>query len=286
MKYINRHPDQFTVNQLLNPYASITVEQIMEAYEKAIDPMELGEIMGFKDLRDVALANGDWHQYSGAGFFLMPKEGGKVLAHFQHSSQWDHTSPYDAWAMTRCHIECRKQIEIAWRFFKHYVPGFENAYIVKMGTELRIREGAMIVGDYVLTGEDIGNTCRFDDSIGLSSFPAGAFHTTNVNTLNAIGKNNGAETKRYPKGSYEIPYRILVPKKIENLLVAGKCVSTDRNGHMRFVAQTFVTGQAAGAAAALAVKKGCTPRDIEKNVGELQDILKASGAVVFAKDLQ
>ena len=286
MKYINRHPDQFTYNQLLNPYASVTIEQIMKAYEDAIDPMELGEIMGFKDLREVALYNGDWHPYSGAGFFLQPKEGGKVLAHFQHSSQWDHTSPYDAWAMTRCHIECRKQIEIAWRFFKHYVPGFENAYITKMGTELRIREGAMIVGDYVLTGEDIGNTCRFDDSIGLSSFPAGAFHTTNVNTLNAIGKNNGAETKRYPNGSYEIPYRVLVPKKIENLLVAGKCVSTDRNGHMRFVAQTFVTGQAAGAAAALAVRNGCTPRDIEKNVSELQEILKASGAVVFAKDLK
>ena len=144
----------------------------------------------------------------------------------------------------------------------------------------------MIVGDYVLTGEDIGRTCRFEDSIGLSSFPAGAFHTTNVNTLNAIGKNNGAETKRYPNGSYEIPYRILVPKKIENLLVGGKCVSTDRNGHMRFVAQTFVTGQAAGAAAALSVKKGCTPRELEKCVGELQDVLKASGAVVFAKDLK
>ena len=55
---------------------------------------------------------------------------------------------------------------------------------------------------------------------------------------------------------------------------------------MRFVAQTFVTGQAAGAAAALAVRKGCTPRDIEKNVSELQEILKASGAVVFAKDLK
>lgn len=286
MLYINRHPDQFTSAQLINPNTSITVDQVMQAYEKAIDPMELGEIMGFFDLRDAALSNGDWHQYSGAGFFLQPKEGGRVLAHFQHSSQWDNCSPYDAWDISRCHIECRKQIEIAWRFFKHYVPGFEDAYIVKMGTELRLREGARILGDYVLTGEDVGNTARFDDSIGLSSFPAGAFHTTNINTLNAIGKNNGAETKRYPKGSYELPYRILVPNKIENLLVAGKCVSTDRNAHLRFVAQTFVTGQAAGAAAALAVKKNCTPRELEADVAELQEILKNSGAVVFAKDMQ
>lgn len=286
LKYINRHPDQFTYNQLLNKHSDLTKEDVMDAYRNAIDPMELGEIMGFFDLRDVALKNGDWHEYSGAGFFLQPKEGGKVLAHFQHSSQYDNVSPYDAWEVTRCHIECRKQIQIAWRFFKNYVPGFENAYIVKMGTELRFREGPRIVGDYILTGDDVGATAQFEDSIGMSSFPSGAFHTTNVNTLNSIGVNNGGETKQYPNGSYELPYRILVPKKVENLLVAGKCVSTDRNAHLRFVAQTMVTGEAAGTAAALCIKKGVTPRELEQHTAELQKILKENGALIKQEQLK
>ena len=70
--------------------------------------------------------------------------------------------------------------------------------------------------------------------------------------------------------------------KVENFLVAGKHVSTDRDAYLRFLQQTMVTGQAAGAAAALAVKKGVSPRDIEseENIKELQDILRAQGAIL------
>ncbi|NLA40989.1 MAG: FAD-dependent oxidoreductase, partial [Smithella sp.] len=182
LTYINRNPEQFEYQQLLHRASDQTKEDVYKAYSKVVDIRELGEVMGFKDLRDAALKNGDWHPFSGAGFFLQPKEGGKILAHFQHSSHWDKTLPTDAWALSRCHIECRKQIQIAWRFFKNYVPGFENAYIVKISTELRLREGPRIVGDYVLNRDDVINTRQFSDTIGKSSFPAGAYHTANVNT--------------------------------------------------------------------------------------------------------
>ena len=81
-------------------------------------------------------------------------------------------------------------------------------------------------------------------------------------------------------GSYDIPYRCLVPLDVENMLVAGKHVSTDRDAYLRYLHQTMVTGQAAGAAAALCVKKGISPRKLEEDVSELQKILKEQGAIL------
>ena len=280
LAYVRSHPDQFTYRQLMHPMTDNTPEKVFEAYTKVTDVREMGEIMGFYELRDVALANGDWHPYSGAGFFLQPKEGGKILAHFQHSSQVDHCLPTDAWDITRCHIECRKQNQIAWRFFKNYVPGFENAYIVKMGTELRYREGPRIVGDYVHSIDDVENTRKHPDSIGMSSFHTGGYHVANIHTLSSVEGKQTRSERVYPNGSYDISYRVLVPKKIENLLAAGKCVSSDRPAYLRFVQQTMVTGQAAGVAAAICARRGITPRELEKDVSELQKILVEQGALL------
>jgi hypothetical protein len=72
-----------------------------------------------------------------------------------------------------------------------------------------------------------------------------------------------------------------VPKNVENLLVAGKPISTDRDAYQRFLQQTMVTGQAAGAAAALCVKMGITPRELEKNVPKLQEILLKQGVILY-----
>jgi hypothetical protein len=293
LQYIRTHPEQFSFKQLIFPLKDAnTREDVMNMYRNCYDIKELGEVMGFYQLRDIAFKNGDWHPFSGAGFFLTPKEGGHIQAHFQHSSQVDHALPTDAWQLTRCNIECRKQNMIAWRFFKNYVPGFENAYITKVCTEVRLREGPRIVGDYTLTRDDVEECKQFADTIGKSSFKAGGYHVASMDTLNQIAatgdedKTNVVMVKEalaYPKdgGSYDIPYRCLVPKRIDNLLAAGKCVSTDRPAYLRYLHQTMVTGQAAGVAAALCVKKGITPRELEKDVSELQNILISQGAILF-----
>lgn len=284
LTYINKHPEQFSYKQLINPYTDNTKEAVYEAYEKCIDIKDLGEIMGFYELREFALSNGDWHPYSGAGFFLIPREGGTIQAHFQHSSQVANCLPTSAWDLTRCNIECRKQNMIAWRFFKNYVPGFEKAYITRMCTELRIREGSRVVGDYVLTRYDVGDAKEFPDTIGKSSFKAGAHHVANLDTLASM--NPKKYEQKIPKdgGSYDIPYRCLIPKKIECLVVAGKCVSTDRDAYLRYVHQTMVTGQAAGVAAALCARDAKTPRELEKDVSELQKTLVSQGAILFFDD--
>jgi hypothetical protein len=284
LDYIRRNPEQFSYKQLVNPYTGNSKEDVYEAYSKCIDITELGEIMGFYELRDAALSNGDWHPYSGAGFFLTPKEGGHIQAHFQHSSQVDHCLPTSAWDISRCIIECRKQNQIAWRFFKNYVPGFKNAYITKQCTELRLREGPRIVGDYILTREDVGAARVFKDTIGKSSFKAGAYHVSSMDTLSTtLSGNKQSSDVAAPKdgGSYDIPYRCLVPKKIENLLAAGKCASTDRPAYLRYVHQTMITGQAAGVAAALCARDGVTPRQLEKDVSGLQKVLINQGAILY-----
>ena len=282
LTYIREHPEQFSFRQLIFPYENAnTQEDVMNMYRRCHDITELGELMGFYELRDMAFKNGDWHPYSGAGFFLTPKEGGHIQAHFQHSSQVDHALPTDAWDLTRCMVECRKQNMIAWRFFKNYVPGFKNAYITKVCTELRLREGPRIVGDYVLTRDDVEACRQFPDTIGKTSFKAGAYHVSSMDTLNACVtyKTDIA----FPKdgGSYDIPYRCLVPRKIDNLLAAGKCVSTDRPAYLRYLHQTMVTGQAAGTAAGLCIQKGITPRELEKDISQLQQMLLDQGAILF-----
>lgn len=133
------------------------------------------------------------------------------------------------------------------------------------------------MGDYILLTSDVADCAKFDDVIGKSTFKAGGHHTVGLTTLK-LGTN-----RVWPKdcGSYDIPYRCLVPQKVENLLVAGKMVLTDRDAYLRYLQQTMVTGQAAGAAAGLSVKLGITPRQLEKRVSELQKVLLEQGAILY-----
>lgn len=255
-----------------------TREQTIERVRQVKDITEIGEIMGWFSLRDEALAKGEWHPNSGVGFFLIPRDGGVIQAHFQHSSQVDNCDPTDVRDLTYAEVECRKQVTIALNFVKKYMPGFENAYLSRITTELRIRESRRIMGDYKILREDVAEGKKFEDVIGKSAFSSGAKHVSALTTLN-VGETGIVNPK--DGGSTDIPYRSLVPLKVENLLVAGKAISTDRPSYHRFLMQTMVTGQAAGAAAALCTKKGITPRQLEADVSELQDILLKQGVILY-----
>jgi len=128
----------------------------------------------------------------------------------------------------------------------------------------------------VLTKEDVREARKFPDVIGKSCFSSGAKHVATTETI------TGTDVA-FPKdgGSVDIPYRCLVPREIEGLLVAGKAISTDRDSYCRFLQITMVTGQAAGVAAAVCARKGITPRELEKDVSELQRILLEQGAILY-----
>ena len=264
------------INPMINGYLNWTKEQIVERIKKVEDIRELSNIMGYYSLRDEALAKGEWHPFSGVGFFIMPRENGHLQAHFQHSSQMDNVDPTDVRDLTACEIECRKQVLLALKFIKKYLPGFKNTYLSRVCTELRIRESRRVTGDYVLRKKDVGEARKFKDVIGKSSFSSGAKHVANINTLGGVDVVSPKDG-----GSVDIPYRCLVPQKIDNLLVGGKAISTDRDSYCRFLQITMVTGQAAGAAAAVCANKGITPRQLEADVSELQEILLKQGVILY-----
>lgn len=282
MAYMKENPDDF---ELRGPIG-MSKEEKIENLRKVTDPTDIGEVMGFFSILDKLLKTGEWHAYSGMGFFMAPRpdggEHGVIQAHFQHSAQVPNLWSCDPWDLTKGEIECRKQIIIAAKAFKKYVPGFKNAYIVKVGTEMRLRDGRRIMGDYKLRGADVVAGARFYDCIGKSAFPAGAVHTADNHTLGSVVQEGEVGGMAPNGGSYDIPYRCLVPLKVENFLVGGKHVSTDRAAYLRFLQETVVTGQAAGAAAGLCVKKGVTPRELEKeeHVKDLQDFLRTQGVIL------
>jgi hypothetical protein len=275
LKYIKENLNEFSFRP--HPFLKWSQAQMHERIKQVKDITEIGEQMGWISLRDEAMAKGEWHGHSGVGFFLCPREGGVIQAHFQHSSHVGNCDPTDVRDLTYGEIEARRQIVIAWKFIKKYMPGFEKAYITRICPELRVRESRRIMGDYVLTSDDVVQARKFQDVIGKSAFPKGGHHTPSVKTLTLDANHE------YPRdgGSHDISYRCLVPKNVENLLVAGKPISTDRDAYQRFLQQTMVTGQAAGVAAALCAKKNITPRELEKDVSELQKILVQQGAILY-----
>ncbi len=277
LKYIRDNPQEFEFERFQeSTLHKWTYDELVVRIRKVESIVEFGEIMGYRSLKLKGLETGEWHGFSGVGFFLIPREGGVIQAHFQHSSQVGNCDATNVEDLTNGEIECRRQTVIAWKFIKKYLPGFENAYITRVCPELRIREGRRIMGDYVLKGEDVVEERKFPDVIGKSAFPAGAVHVVGPGTLGTM------KPPDVPKngGSHDIPYRCLVPREIENLLVAGKAVSAYREAYQRFLMQTMVTGQAAGVAAALCVKDHVTPRMLEADVSELQRLLVQQGAIL------
>jgi hypothetical protein len=275
LQYVKENAE-YEFNPMTHPYLNWTPEQIVERIRQAKDITEISNFMGYYSIRDKALAAGEWHPFSGVGFFIMPRDNGKFQAHFQHSSQVGNADPTDVRDLTYCEVECRKQVTMALKFIKKYMPGFEHAYLTRMCQELRIRESRRIMGDYILRKQDVEDARKFKDVIGKSSFSSGAKHVATMDTISY-------QEIVHPKegGSYDIPYRCLVPQGIENLLVAGKAISTDRDSYARFLQETMVTGQAAGVAAAVCARKGITPRQLEQDVSELQSILLKQGVILY-----
>lgn len=276
MNYIRANPDQFDFR--MDPCLESkgwTQDRLVKEFTSAKNITEIGEIMGFTSLKEKVIKSGEWHGHSGIGFFLIPRDGGVIQAHFQHSAHVGNLDCTNVRDLTKGEVESRKEVLMALRVIKKYLPGFENAYLTRITTELRVRETRRIVGDYVLKIDDMLSGAKFKDVIGKSAFPPGVKHQVGPKTL--YGKNMLIKDC----GSYDIPYRCLVPRKVEGLLVAGKAISTTRDAYQRFLMQNMVSGQAAGVAAAVAVAKHVQPRQLEESVSEIQEILLKQGAILY-----
>ena len=184
----------------------------------------------------------------------------------------------DEKSLTKALIEGRQQLPEFENFYRNYVPGFENIELISSGSLLGIRESRRIVGDYILNLQDFINCSSFNDEIGRYCYPVD-IHISKPCKDHYAKFEKENKTFCYKKGeSYGIPYRILTPGKLKNVLIAGRSVSSDRyiQSSIRVMPGCFITGQAAGTAAALASAENLDTRQI--SIKKLREKLIGIGA--------
>jgi hypothetical protein len=170
--------------------------------------------------------------------------------------------PTDVWDLTKAEIEGRQRVIWAVNALKKYTPGFKKARLRTIGASLGTRESRKIIGEYTITEQDVRNQARFEDSIGICP-----------EFIDGYGIAIMPTTGRY----FQVPYRILIPQRVENLLVAGRCVAGDKVSHAatRQMCCCIVTGQGAGVASAVSIKDNIHVRNID--IIKVQDILAKQG---------
>ena len=184
------------------------------------------------------------------------------------NSQGRAMNGIDARELTEGELEGRRQITEYFRFLKAEVPGFAQSAIVEIAPQVGIRETRRIQGLYALGREDILGSAKFDDNIGLNAWPM---------EMHADGRIEWAFPRDEANAYNHLPWRMLVPRTVDNLLVAGRCASMTHEGQSaaRASGGCFVMGQAAGTAAA---SLGAGAKFADVDVPALQQKLAADGA--------
>ena len=190
----------------------------------------------------------------------------KDLVRYHEGVVWFHPfypskDQADVAELNRVELEGRKKMLITYDFYRKHVPGFENSYITLSSPQLGTQGGRRVIGEYVLTEKDMVSDEIFEDTIAIFA-----------------DNDNGEISAKHP--NICIPYRSLVPKKIEGLLVACRAFSSECgfNEYFNLIPHCIALGQAAGTAAALAVKAGIKPREVD--YGALQEHLTHQGVIL------
>ena len=213
-----------------------------------------------------ARENGDWDlKRVSIGLFRMPKPDEWCV----NTSRIMGVDSTDNESLTNAEIVGRQQAQQILRFLQKYVPGCENARMKSTASYIGIRESRHIQGDYRLTADDLLDSKVPEDSILLAA-----------NSVDVHGRFGPTSNEYVPiRGDYYgVPYRSLLPKGVEQMLIAGRCVSADSTaaGAIRVMPPCMGMGQAAGIAAAMAVKAGTTVRKVDAQA--LRTRLKENGA--------
>ena len=221
--------------------------------------------------KDKDRINGLYKQFRAQGKIKNPREDVLVfkmtydgVLHF-NTTRVVKKNPTDVFDLTQAEIEAREQVFELLQFMKDNAPSMKNAFLLSTASQIGVRESRMIDGEYKLTVDDCLSFRKFDDSIAVSNY--------DIDIHNPEG--SGTSHYYFPDGKYfTIPYRALIPKKADNLLVAGRCISSDHEAQASYRIMPIVAniGEGAGVAIALASKNKIKPKDI--NVKELQKILR------------
>ena len=209
-----------------------------------------------------------------SGRFVLPREEGSVhrtpdkgvMATIM--TRVAGTAPDDVEGISLAEAEGRAQASEYFRFLKAMVPGYEAAVLVATSPWIGVRETRRILGDYQVSGEDVLAARRFADGIARCGAPIEDHH-------------EGRDTRwAYipDSGTYTVPFRALLPRNLDGIIVAGRCLSATHDAHAsaRSIGTCMAMGQAAGSAAALAAREHVSPRRVP--IASLLELLDAQGA--------
>jgi hypothetical protein len=230
--YVRRYPEEMRTSLKTHERTPKRMTAIAGLYRLWQDAVERGEVSVKREL---------------VSLFVTPYTD-ELTVNMTRVVDIDPLDPDD---LTRAEIESRAQVMELFRFFRERVPGFKDARLAATATQIGVRESRRILGEYTLTAQDVLEARQFPDAVARSAYPIDIHNP----------KGAGTTTMRLPRGSaYEIPYRCMVPLEIDDLIVAGRCISTTHEAHAttRLTPTVMTLGQAAGTAAAMSVK-GHTP---------------------------
>ncbi|MDD3766184.1 MAG: FAD-dependent oxidoreductase [Eubacteriales bacterium] len=211
--------------------------------------------------KSVPMINKIYKSFKEKGLIKNPKENVLLFEHVVdnivhfNSTRVVGKSAVDAQQLTEAEMEAREQVYELYRFMKENIPGFENCQLLMSAPQIGVRESRRIVGEYIITQEDLLNAVKFEDSIARGTYP--------LDIHNPAG--TGTYIQDIPYGDYyTIPYRALVPKGIDNLIVAGRPISSTHEAHSAYRIMPICTsiGEGAGAAAAIVSKEGGAFKDL------------------------
>lgn len=239
----------------------------MPSPERKLQPLTATFRLGNVDLTRVKTA--ELHhlmqEAADAGEYDLPRREGSVhrtvLPAVVHTNltRVSGVDATDPWALSRAERVGRRQILEYTRFLRDRVPGFGESYLVSAGVRIGVRETRRLLGEYVLTREDVMSAADFPDSVARCGAPLEDHDGGESTVWEYIGGDQ-------PNGkTYGVPFRCLLPREVEGLVVAGRCLSATHDAHasVRSMAQCMATGQAAGTAAALAGAAAVPVRSVD-----------------------
>lgn len=184
----------------------------------------------------------------------------------------------DGESLTEGTLDGRRQNFRLFEIIKSRIPGFENASIREIASVIGVRETRRINGEYVMTVNDLITNTNFDDTIALSAY---GWDLPDPKSPSLQPMHNISKPEFTP-----IPFRCLIPDKSDNLLVVGRCISVERDvlGPVRVMGPCVAMGQAAGIAAAVALKSEISFSKIE--VSQLQAEIKSAGGIISTEDVK
>ena len=263
LTFIKNHPENFGLGE--NPYIGKTKSECaLELFKQGIPKaffVHDGPIM------KKAIESGELYKSSMIALGPISMDYKEISV---NSTRIAGINAIDVMSLSGTLYELVEQVDMCVNFLKKWVLGFENAEFSGLAPKIGVRETRRIMGDYVLTVDDVLSAKKTSDAIAKGA-----------HEMDLHGSGTAHERKSIKDaGSFDIPFGCLIPRNVENLLIAGRCISSTRhaNSAARLMGTCMATGQAAGTAAAICVHDMTKVRKLP--VEKIRKILKEQGAIL------